>query len=124
MKIQINHIGKMEGHTDFVAEILRGDVQSAKIMTTEGTRLIEGILIGRHFSEAPIITARICGICPVVHKLCSIKALENAFSIKPSVQVVKLRKLLLLAQLIHSHALHLFFYQCLIFLILKTTLSL
>ena len=25
MKIQINHIGKMEGHTDFVAEILKGD---------------------------------------------------------------------------------------------------
>ena len=27
MKIQVNHIGKMEGHTDFVAEILRGDVK-------------------------------------------------------------------------------------------------
>lgn len=109
MKIQINHIGKMEGHADFVAEILKGDVQSAKVITTEGARLIEGILIGRHFSEAPIITARICGICPVVHKLSSIKALESAFKIKPTEQTVKLRKLLLLAQIIHSHALHLFF---------------
>lgn len=109
MKIQINHIGKMEGRADFVAEILKGDVKSAKIMTTEGARLIEGILIGRHFSEAPIITSRICGICPVVHKLSAIKAIENAFKIKPSEQTVKLRKLLLLAQIIHSHALHLFF---------------
>lgn len=109
MKIQINHIGKMEGHTDFVAEILKGDVKSAKIMTTEGARLIEGILIGRHFSEAPIITSRICGICPVVHKLSSIKAIENALKIKPTEQTIKLRKTLELAQIIHSHALHLFF---------------
>lgn len=109
MKIQINHIGKMEGHTDFVAEILRGDVKSAKIMTTEGARLIEGILVGRNFYEAPIITSRICGICPVVHKIASVKALENAFAITVSEQTVKLRQLLLYAQNIHSHALHLFF---------------
>jgi coenzyme F420-reducing hydrogenase alpha subunit len=109
MKIQINHIGKMEGHSDFVAEILRGDVRSAKMMTTEGARLIEGILIGRKYSEAPIITARICGICPVVHKISSIKSIETAFAVKPTSQTVKLRKLLLSAQMIHSHALHLFF---------------
>lgn len=107
--IQINHIGKMEGHADFVAEIVKGKVDSAKLITTEGARLIEGILIGRHFSEAPIITARICGICPVVHKLSSIKAIESAFRIKPTKQTIKLRKILELAQIIHSHALHLFF---------------
>ncbi|OQA36491.1 MAG: NAD-reducing hydrogenase HoxS subunit beta [Parcubacteria group bacterium ADurb.Bin326] len=109
MKIQVNHIGKMEGHTDFVAEIIKGDVKSAKIMTTEGARLIEGILVGRHFSEAPIITSRICGICPVIHKVCSVKALEKAMAISPSTQTVKLRKAMLMAQTIHSHALHLFF---------------
>ncbi|MFA6526429.1 MAG: Ni/Fe hydrogenase subunit alpha [Candidatus Buchananbacteria bacterium] len=109
MKIAVNHIGKMEGHTDFVAEIMKGDVKSAKVMTTEGARLIEGILIGRNFYEAPIITSRICGICPVVHKVSSIKAIENAFMIKPSEQTVRLRKLMLSAQIIHSHALHLFF---------------
>jgi len=124
MKIQINHIAKMEGHADFVAEILRGDVQSAKIMTTEGARLIEGILIGRHFSEAPIITSRICGICPVVHKLSSIKAIENGLQIKPSQQTVKLRKLLELAQIIHSHALHLFFLSLADFFDLESDLQL
>jgi len=109
MKIKINHIGKMEGHSDFVAEIMKGDVRSAKMMTTEGSRLIEGILCGRAFYEAPIITSRICGICPVVHKLASVKAIENAFNIKPSEQTIKLRKLMNLGQIIHSHALHLFF---------------
>jgi len=99
----------MEGKADFVAEILKGDVKSAKIITTEGARLIEGILVGRHFSEAPIITSRICGICPVVHKLSSIKAIENAFKIMPTPQTIRLRQVLELAQIIHSHALHLFF---------------
>lgn len=99
----------MEGHADFVAEILKGDVRSAKLITTEGARLIEGILVGRHFSEAPIITSRICGICPVVHKLSSVKAIENAFGIKPTKQTIALRKIMNWSQLIHSHALHLFF---------------
>jgi len=124
MKIQINHIGKMEGHADFVAEILKGDVQSAKIITTEGARLIEGILIGRHFSEAPIITSRICGICPVVHKLSSLKAIEKAFNIRPSQQTIKLRRLINLAQIIHSHALHLFFLSLPDFLNIENNLNL
>lgn len=109
MRIQVNHIGKMEGHTDFLGEIIKGDVKSAKMITTEGARLIEGILVGRNFSEAPIITSRICGICPVVHKVSSIKAIERAFAITPSEQTLKLRRLMLMAQIIHSHAMHLFF---------------
>lgn len=109
MKIRINHLAKMEGHLDFVGDILQGDVASAKIKTTEGVRLIESILVGRKFSDVPIITARICGICPVVHSLNTIKTIEDAFNIKPSEQTVKLRKLMELSQIIHSHALHLYF---------------
>jgi len=71
--------------------------------------LIEGLLIGRHFSDVPIITARICGICPVVHNLTAIKAIEDAFNINVRPEVTLLRKLMLWAQFIHSHTLHLFF---------------
>jgi len=109
MKICINHIAKMEGHLDFIGDILRGDVAEAKIKTTEGVRLIESILVGRKFYDAPIITARICGICPVVHSLNTLKTIEDAFKIKPSEQTVKLRKLMELCQVIHSHALHMYF---------------
>jgi len=109
MKIKIDRLAKMEGHLDFVGDILKGDVASAKIKTTEGVRLIESILVGRKFSDVPIITARICGICPVVHSLNTIKTIEDAFSIRPSEQTIKLRKLMELSQIIHSHALHLYF---------------
>lgn len=109
MKLKIDHIDKIEGHAGFVAHILKGDVKSAKIETQEGARLIEGILIGRHYKDAPIITSRICGICPIIHNITAIRALEDAFKIKVSPEVEKLRKLMLLAQVIHSHGLHLFF---------------
>ncbi len=109
MKIRIDHIAKIEGHAGFVASILDGNVRKAKIEIQEGAKLIEGILIGRRFWEAPIITARICGLCPVAHNLTALKALEAALGIKVSNQTIMLRKLMLAGQIIHSHSLHLFF---------------
>jgi len=109
MKLQINHIAKIEGHAGFLAHILKGDVKSAKIETQEGARLIEGILVGRHMRDAPVIVARICGICPVVHNLTAIGAVENALGIKVPEAVQMLRKLMQYGQMIHSHGLHLFF---------------
>lgn len=109
MLLKINHIAKMEGHAGFMASVLKGDVKSAKLEVQEGIRLIEGILVGRHFSDMPVVAQRICGICPVVHNLTSIKAIENAMGIVPSAETEKLREVMELGQIIHSHALHLFF---------------
>jgi coenzyme F420-reducing hydrogenase alpha subunit len=99
----------MEGHAGFMASVLSGDVKSAKIEVQEGIRLIEGVLIGRHYKDMPIVAQRICGICPVVHNLTAIKSLERAMGVKVSPETEKLRALMELGQIIHSHALHLFF---------------
>ncbi|MBU1132613.1 nickel-dependent hydrogenase large subunit [Patescibacteria group bacterium] len=107
--IQINHIAKTEGHLSFVGALIDGDFAQARIETEEGARLIEGILLGRKYYEAPIITSRICGICPIVHNLTAIKALEQALNVRATKEVLVLRKILLLGQWIHSHALHAFF---------------
>lgn len=111
MKIRIDHIAKIEGHASFVADIVKGDVKSARIKVVEGARLIEGIMLGRDFEEVPEIGSRICGICPVVHNLTAWKALEASQKIKPSPQTIQLRKLMMLGQIINSHALHLFFFS-------------
>ncbi len=92
-----------------MASVLDGDVKSAKIEVQEGIRLIEGVLIGREYKDMPIVAQRICGICPVVHNLTAIKALENAMGVAVSQETEKLRTLLECGQIIHSHALHLFF---------------
>ncbi|MFH0818543.1 MAG: Ni/Fe hydrogenase subunit alpha [Patescibacteria group bacterium] len=110
MKIKINHLAKMEGHASFVGEIIKtGEVKNAMVDTEEGARLIEGILIGRHYSEAKTVTSRICGVCPVVHYLTALQAMEGALNIKPRSIDIEIRKLMESTQIIYSHALHMFF---------------
>jgi len=92
-----------------MASVVKGDVKSAKLEVQEGIRLIEGVLIGRHYADMPIVAQRICGICPVVHNLTSIKALENAMKVQVTPATKKMREIMELGQIIHSHALHLFF---------------
>lgn len=109
MKIVIDHIAKIEGHMGFVGHILKGNVAKAKLEVKEGARLIEGLIVGRNLEDAPLITSRICGVCPVVHNLCSLKAIEDALNLEISDGVKILRKLLLAGQILQSHSLHLFF---------------
>jgi coenzyme F420-reducing hydrogenase alpha subunit len=123
-KIKINHIAKIEGHASFMGKLMDGKIKEAKIETEEGARLVEGILLGRKFSDAPIITSRICGICPVVHNLCSIKAMETALNIKVSSQIIILRKLMEYGQIIHSDGLHFFWLSLPDFYKVKNTLDL
>ena len=99
----------MEGHTGFLASILDGNVQKAKLETKEGARLIEGVLLGRDYFEVPMITGRICGICPIVHFLTASQAIEQAFKVKVSEQTILLRKIMETLQIMHSHTLHMFF---------------
>jgi len=107
--IKINHIAKTEGHFSFIGALIDGDFAQARLDTEEGARLIEGILLGRKYYEAPVVTSRICGICPIVHNLTSVKAMEDALDVKPNKEIILLRKMLINAQWIHSHGLHAFF---------------
>ncbi len=109
MKIKISHLAKIEGHASFFADMLAGDIKNAKLKITIGARLIESIILNRNYIETPIVTSRICGICSVAHNITSIKAIEDALKIKINPQIERLRKVLVLAEPIQSHAAHLFF---------------
>lgn len=109
MKIKIDHIARIEGHSGFVGKIIEGDVSEARMEISQGARLIEGILVGRKIEDVPKIVSRICGICPVVHTLTALKALENALNIKVGEEMVLLRKLHNMGQILLSHGLHLYF---------------
>lgn len=111
MQIKIDHIAKIEGHAGFTADIANGKVKQARLDVMEGARLLEGILRGRSIYEVSQITARICGVCPVVHTLTSLKALEKALEIEISPRTFLLRQLMMMGQIINSHALHLFFFS-------------
>ena len=109
MKIKIDHIAKVEGHTGFVGKIVDGKVEDARMEVTQGARLIEGILIGRKIEDVPKIVSRICGICPVVHTLTALKALESCLHIRANREIILLRKLHNMGQILSSHGLHLYF---------------
>lgn len=99
-------ICRIEGHGAIEIDL---EKNQAKLRVFEGERLFEGILIGRSAADAHWITPRICGVCPIVHNLTTIVAAENAFGITPNKQAQDLRRVMLAAQIIESHILHLFF---------------
>lgn len=124
MHIKIDHIAKIEGHAGFTADIADGKIQKARLDVMEGARLLEGILRSRSIFEVSQISARICGVCPVVHNLTSLKALEKALDIEISKETILLRKLMMLGQIINSHALHIFFFSLSDFFGFKNDLTL
>ena len=60
------------------------------------------------FTEAPDITARICGICPVAYQMSSCAAMEDACGVEVAEPIRALRRLLYCGEWIESHALHVF----------------
>lgn len=106
--IKLSHICKVEGHADLAVEIIDGKLVKCELGTTEGTRFFEGLVVGRKWDELKEITSRICGICSVAHCLTSIKAVEDAFGMKPTRQTKVLREFLAMGERIRSHATHLY----------------
>ena len=63
---------------------------------------------GRDFREAPDITARICGICPVAYQMSAVHAMEAACGVTLPQLLRDLRRLLYCGEWIQSHVLHVF----------------
>jgi len=99
-------ITKIEGHGSLHFNWGKNKVW---LEVAEGERLFEGMVVGRPAEDLYWITPRICGVCPIAHNLAAIKAVEDALNIKPGKSTILLRKLLLDAQMIQSHTLHLYF---------------
>src|SRR4030066_561721 len=108
MKINIDYIARVEGEGSVKLEIKDGRLKDLKLNIWEPPRFFEGFLCGRRFDEVPDIVARICGICPVSHMSTSIRALEKALDITPSPEIVRLRKIMTLSQIVSSHLIHLY----------------
>lgn len=101
-------VPKIEGHAAFYTHLKNGQIDEARLIGLENDRFVEKILFGRKYYEAPIITSRICGICPAIHNVTSTRAIEAACGITPSKQTEELRRLMLCGQMIQSHSLHLY----------------
>jgi len=108
MKINIDYIARVEGEAAVKLEIEDGNLKDLKLNIWEPPRFFEGFLHGRRFDEVPDIVARICGICPVSHMTTSIRALERALGFIPHPEIVNIRKIMALSQIMASHLIHLY----------------
>jgi sulfhydrogenase subunit alpha len=106
--IKVDYLARVEGDGALYVRIRDGRVADVKFKIWEPPRLFEAFLRGRNYSEAPDITARICGICPIAYQMSSAHAMETAFGVKVDPQVRALRRLIYCGEWIESHVLHVF----------------
>jgi NAD-reducing hydrogenase large subunit len=107
-KITINPVTRIEGHAR-VSILLNDQGQVEKTyFHVDQFRGYEKFTEGRLFSEMPIITSRICGICPISHHLASVKACDEVIGVEISRPAKLLRELVHMGQIIQSHAMHFF----------------
>jgi coenzyme F420-reducing hydrogenase alpha subunit len=106
--IKVDYLTRVEGEGTLYLKIKDNAVADVELKIFEPPRFFEAFLRGRKYSEAPDITARICGICPVAYQMSAIHAMENALGITVDGQLRALRRLLYCGEWIESHALHIF----------------
>jgi coenzyme F420-reducing hydrogenase alpha subunit len=106
--IKVDYMARVEGEGSLLIKLKNGLVQDVKLKIFEPPRLFEALLQGRHFTEAPDITARICGICPVAYQMTAVHSIERALGITVHPMVRLLRRMLYAGEWIESHVLHIY----------------
>lgn len=104
--IRVDYLARVEGEGALYVKIQNNKVTDLKFKIFEPPRFFEAFLRGRNFTEAPDITARICGICPIAYQMSSCHAMEDACGVKVDGQLRALRRLIYCGEWIESHVLH------------------
>jgi len=104
--IRVDALARVEGEGALLVRLRDGRVTDVQLRIYEPPRFFEALLRGRLYSEAPDITARICGICPVAYQMSAVHALEAALGVVVDAPTRALRRLLYCGEWIESHVLH------------------
>ena len=106
--IKVDMLTRVEGEGALQIKFRGERVEDVKLTIFEPPRMFEAFLRGRHAFEAPDITARICGICPIAYQMSAVHAIEKALGVKIDPAVRELRRLFYCGEWIESHALHIY----------------
>ena len=107
-EIKVGYLARVEGEGSLYIKYDRQKVEEVKLKIFEPPRFFEGFLQGKPHTEAPDITARICGICPVAYQMSAVHAMEAALGIEVDERVQQLRRLIYAGEWIESHTLHIY----------------
>lgn len=107
-KLVIDPVTRIEGHARITLDIDdSGKVNEGHLQVLE-IRGFEKLLEGMELFKMPLITARICGVCPAAHHMASVTAIENGLGVKITDTAKRLRELMYTGHILHSHALSMF----------------
>jgi coenzyme F420-reducing hydrogenase alpha subunit len=106
--IQVNYLARVEGEGSLTIKLKGDSATEVRLGIFEPPRFFEAFLRGRDYREAPDITSRICGICPVAYMMSACHAMELALGLRVDGQLRELRRLLYAGEWIESHGLHVF----------------
>jgi len=108
--IRVGALARVEGEGALHLQMRGGQVEQVRLDIYEPPRFYEAFLRGRHFTEVPDITARICGICPIAYQSASCYALEKAMGVFDQItpEIHAIRDLIYCGEWIESHVLHMF----------------
>ena len=107
-KLTIEPVTRIEGHARVTIHLNDDGSVQQSYMHVDQFRGFEKFSEGRMYYEMPVITPRICGICPVSHHLASAKATDRVAGVTPPRPANLLRELLHMGQMIQSHSMHFF----------------
>lgn len=106
--VKVDYLARVEGEGALYIRYDEDGVHEVKLKIFEPPRFFEGFMRGRDYREAPDITARICGICPVAYQMSAVHAMENALGLSLSPELHALRRLMYCGEWIESHTLHIY----------------
>lgn len=106
--IKVDTLARVEGEGALTIRLKGTRIEDVKVRIPEPPRLFEAFLRGRRFTEAPDITARICGICPIAYQMSSVHAMERILGLQIHPAIRELRRLFYCGEWIESHALHIY----------------
>ncbi|MFH1287531.1 MAG: Ni/Fe hydrogenase subunit alpha [bacterium] len=104
-----DYLTRVEGHGTIDIKIKNGKIEKAEWQVIETPRFFEAMVVDKHFDDVSLIVSRICGICSIAHATASIRATERAFGLAVSKKTELFRRILMNAETIQSHILHLYF---------------
>jgi len=105
-RITIDPITRLEGHgkIDIFLDD-KGDVANSYFQIPE-LRGFERFCVGRPVEEMPLLTNRICGVCPEAHHMAAAKAADAVYHVNPPRTAKMLRELLYMAFYATDHTTH------------------
>lgn len=105
-RITIDPITRLEGHGKIEIFLDKeGEVENTYFQIPE-LRGFERFCVGRPVEEMPLLTNRICGVCPEAHHMAAAKAADAVYHVDPPRTAKLLRELLYMGFYFTDHTTH------------------